>query len=133
MQRTSITEAKNNLSALIDRVRRGETVLICDRNRPVARMLPVGPGDVSGADAPWLVRACGEAVAAGLVAWLLAIAGAWLLGRVAPELRVGPVGAVLAIAAYAGLLAFLAHGRAVVRGGRFGGNGASIAGFRSRP
>jgi hypothetical protein len=86
-----------------------------------------------GADAPWLVRACGEAVAAGLVAWLLAIAGAWLLGRVAPELRVGPVGAVLAIAAYAGLLAFLAHGRAVVRGGRFGGNGASIAGFRSRP
>lgn len=54
MQRTSITEAKNNLSALIDRVRRGETVLICDRNRPVARMLPVGPGDVSGADAPWL-------------------------------------------------------------------------------
>jgi prevent-host-death family protein len=54
MQRTSITEAKNNLSALIDRVRRGETVLICDRNRPVARMLPVGPGDVSGADASWL-------------------------------------------------------------------------------
>jgi prevent-host-death family protein len=54
MQRTSITEAKNNLSALIDRVRRGETVLICDRNRPVARMLPVGPGDVSGADAPCL-------------------------------------------------------------------------------
>ena len=54
MQRTSITEAKNNLSALIDRVRRGETVLICDRNRPVARLQPVGPGDASGKDAPWL-------------------------------------------------------------------------------
>lgn len=54
MQRTSITEAKNNLSVLIDRVRRGETVLICDRNRPVARLQPVGPGDASGADAPWL-------------------------------------------------------------------------------
>lgn len=54
MQRTSITDAKNNLSALIDSVRRGETVLICDRNRPVARLQPVGPGDDSGADAPWL-------------------------------------------------------------------------------
>ena len=54
MQRTSITDAKNNLSALIDRVRRGETVLICDRNRPVARLHPVGPGDASGPDAPWL-------------------------------------------------------------------------------
>ena len=58
MKRTSITEAKNNLSALIDRVRQGETVLICDRNRPVARLQPVGPGDASGADAwmPGLVR-----------------------------------------------------------------------------
>lgn len=54
MQRVSITEAKNHLSGLIDRVRRGETVLICDRDRPVARMLPVGPADVSGADADWL-------------------------------------------------------------------------------
>lgn len=54
MQRTSITDAKNNLSALLDRVRRGETVLICDRNRPVARLQPVGPGDAGGPDAPWL-------------------------------------------------------------------------------
>jgi prevent-host-death family protein len=53
MQRTSITEAKNNLSGLIDRVRRGETVLICDRNRPVARLQPVGPGAAS-ADDDWL-------------------------------------------------------------------------------
>jgi prevent-host-death family protein len=54
MQRTSITDAKNNLSALIDKVRRGETVLICDRNRPVARLQPVGPGDGSGPESPWL-------------------------------------------------------------------------------
>jgi hypothetical protein len=75
------------------------------------------------------MRACVEAVAAGTAALTLAIAAAWTLGRVAPELRVGPLGAVLAIAGSAGLLAFLAHGRAVVRGGRFGGNGASIAGI----
>lgn len=54
MKRASITEAKNNLSVLIDWVRRGETVLICDRNRPVARLQSVGPGDASGAEAPWL-------------------------------------------------------------------------------
>ncbi len=54
MQRASITEAKNNLSGLLDRVRRGETILICDRNRPVARMLPVGADEASGADADWL-------------------------------------------------------------------------------
>lgn len=54
MQRASITEAKNNLSMLIDRVRRGETVLICDRSRPVARLQPVGPGDAPADDEQWL-------------------------------------------------------------------------------
>jgi prevent-host-death family protein len=34
----SITEAKNQLSALIDRVRSGESVLIVDRGIPVARL-----------------------------------------------------------------------------------------------
>ena len=34
----TITEAKNRLSALIDRVRHGESVLITDRGRPVARL-----------------------------------------------------------------------------------------------
>jgi prevent-host-death family protein len=34
----TITEAKNRLSALIDRVRAGESVLIVDRGTPVARL-----------------------------------------------------------------------------------------------
>jgi prevent-host-death family protein len=34
----TITEAKNRLSALIDRVRGGESVLIVDRGIPVARL-----------------------------------------------------------------------------------------------
>jgi prevent-host-death family protein len=38
----SVTEAKNRLSALLDRVRAGETVVICDRGVPVARLEPVG-------------------------------------------------------------------------------------------
>ena len=37
MKSTSISEAKNRLSAYIDRVRRGETVVITDRGKPVAR------------------------------------------------------------------------------------------------
>jgi prevent-host-death family protein len=37
----TISETKNALSALLDRVRHGETVLITDRSRPVARLEPV--------------------------------------------------------------------------------------------
>jgi prevent-host-death family protein len=40
----SITEAKNNLSKLIKRVRQGESILILDRNVPVARLEPLPPG-----------------------------------------------------------------------------------------
>lgn len=38
MRTATITETKNNLSALLDLVRGGETVLILDRGRPVARL-----------------------------------------------------------------------------------------------
>ena len=45
MKRTSITDAKNGLSALIARVRHGETIIIEDRGVPVARLEPVAaPG-----------------------------------------------------------------------------------------
>lgn len=38
MKRASLTETKNRLSALIDEVREGETILVLDRGRPVARI-----------------------------------------------------------------------------------------------
>jgi prevent-host-death family protein len=41
----SITEAKNKLSALLDRVRAGESVLIVDRGIPVARIDSVHTDD----------------------------------------------------------------------------------------
>jgi prevent-host-death family protein len=44
MKKASITEAKNNLSALIDGLRSGSPVLIVDRGRPVARLEPVSAG-----------------------------------------------------------------------------------------
>ena len=40
----TITEAKNQLSALIDRVRHGETIVITDRGRPVARLVSAVTG-----------------------------------------------------------------------------------------
>lgn len=43
MKKASITETKNNLSALIDGLKGGSAVLIVDRGRPVARLEPV-PG-----------------------------------------------------------------------------------------
>jgi len=48
MKTTTITKAKNGLSALIDLVRGGESVMITDRGRPVARLEPV----ISSADQP---------------------------------------------------------------------------------
>jgi antitoxin (DNA-binding transcriptional repressor) of toxin-antitoxin stability system len=41
MKKASITENKNNSSALIDGLRGGSPVLIVDRGRPVARLEPV--------------------------------------------------------------------------------------------
>lgn len=40
MKRATITQAKNGLSALIDQVKAGETILITDRGVPVARLEP---------------------------------------------------------------------------------------------
>jgi prevent-host-death family protein len=39
MKTATITHAKNQLSALIDRVKHGESVIITDRGRPVARLI----------------------------------------------------------------------------------------------
>lgn len=45
MRRATITEAKNGLSALIDQVKAGETILITERGVPVARLEPAIAGD----------------------------------------------------------------------------------------
>lgn len=50
MKIASITETKNQLSALLDAVRHGETVLITDRDKPVARLEPVVPDKPSDAN-----------------------------------------------------------------------------------
>lgn len=59
MKRAMISELRNRLSAYLRLVRRGQSVVVYDRDRPIARIEPVGaPAAPSGAD--WvddLVRA----------------------------------------------------------------------------
>jgi prevent-host-death family protein len=40
MKEAGIREARQNLSALIDEVRKGHEITITDRGRPVARLVP---------------------------------------------------------------------------------------------
>lgn len=49
MKKASVTDTKNNLSAILQSVREGETYLILDRGKPVARLAPAGP-ESQGAD-----------------------------------------------------------------------------------
>jgi len=47
MRTVNIAELKARLSAHIRRVRAGEEVLVCDRNKPVARIVPCRLEDYS--------------------------------------------------------------------------------------
>jgi prevent-host-death family protein len=50
MKKASITETKNNLSRLLDEVKSGTTILILDRNKPVARLEPVAANSETNSD-----------------------------------------------------------------------------------
>ena len=43
MKPQGVREARQNLSALIEKVRRGHEIVITDRGRPVARLVPPLP------------------------------------------------------------------------------------------
>lgn len=38
MHKATISQLKNNLSAYLKRVRSGESILVCDRDEPIARL-----------------------------------------------------------------------------------------------
>ena len=50
MKTASVSQARANLSALIEEVRQGETVIITHRGAPVARIEPCTLGDVADSD-----------------------------------------------------------------------------------
>jgi prevent-host-death family protein len=41
--RINITEAKNHLSKYLGRVKKRETIILCERNVPIADIRPLGP------------------------------------------------------------------------------------------
>lgn len=51
MHAVSVTEAKNNLSKLLKKVRHGQSILILDRNVPVARLEPLAAGSQASDEA----------------------------------------------------------------------------------
>ena len=57
MKKTNISQTKNSLSALLEEVKRGETIVITDRHKPVATIERYTPtfGDTAGVEE--LVRA----------------------------------------------------------------------------
>jgi prevent-host-death family protein len=56
MKTVNISDLKAKLSAHIQFVRDGEEVLVCDRNRPVARIVPVRSEDQSGQERRLIAR-----------------------------------------------------------------------------
>jgi len=47
----TISETKNQLSALLDFVRQGESILVLDRKKPIARIVPISDEDGSDEEA----------------------------------------------------------------------------------
>lgn len=43
MTKLNIHEAKTHLSAYLDRIAKGETVILCKRNVPIAEIRPIAP------------------------------------------------------------------------------------------
>jgi prevent-host-death family protein len=83
MRYEPISIAKNSLSALIREVQQGETIVITDRGRPVARLEPVG--DIDQSDARLLAL-----VGDGLVSLPRKPADATVLDLPMPSVVAGP-------------------------------------------
>ena len=55
MQTVNIAELKNNLSAYLKKVKNGAELIVKDRNRPVARLVPLSEGEDLDAEEAALV------------------------------------------------------------------------------
>jgi prevent-host-death family protein len=63
MDEVGVRELKNNLSRYLERVRNGESVVVTDRGKPVARIIPAGiPDDLAKLIAEGKVRWSGKRV-----------------------------------------------------------------------
>ncbi len=90
MRTVGIAELKNRLSHYLRRVQRGESILISDRDRVIARIERVGAPPTSGTDTEWLERLERRGV---LRRGIGKPTGRWLAGR--PRVGADVVAALL--------------------------------------
>lgn len=57
METVNIAELKSNLSAYLEQVRNGAELIVRDRNRPIARLMPLAAGEDLDAEEEGLVAA----------------------------------------------------------------------------
>src|SRR5215813_7527331 len=57
MKAVNIAELKNRLSAYLNEVKRGEEILVRDRNKPVARIIPLNRVETADDNLPALAAA----------------------------------------------------------------------------
>jgi prevent-host-death family protein len=57
METVNIAELKSNLSAYLEQVRNGAEIIVKDRNRPIARVMPLVAGEDLDAEEETLVAA----------------------------------------------------------------------------
>ena len=88
MQTVNIADLKNNLSAYLEQVKNGEELIVKDRNRPVARLIPLTSGEDLDAEEEALV-------AAGLMRLPLKEKSDDFLALPAPQVAMADIQAVL--------------------------------------
>jgi antitoxin (DNA-binding transcriptional repressor) of toxin-antitoxin stability system len=88
MQTVNITDLKSNLSAWLEQVRNGEELIVKDRDKPIARIMPLTAGEDLDAEEEALV-------AAGLMRLPLKERNDDFLDLPAPEVSLGAIRAVI--------------------------------------
>lgn len=48
MKKALVSELKTHLSAYLAEVRRGRSIVVCDRATPIARLIPYAPNEADG-------------------------------------------------------------------------------------
>ncbi len=88
MKTVNIADLKNNLSAYLEQVKNGEELIVKDRNRPIARLIPLTSGEDLDAEEEALV-------AAGLMRLPLKEKSDDFLALPAPQVAMADIQAVL--------------------------------------
>ena len=88
MQTVNIAELKNNLSAYLKKVKNGAELIVKDRNRPVARLVPLSEGENLDAEEAALV-------AGGLMRLPVKVKSDDFLALPAPRVAIADIQAVI--------------------------------------